>query len=62
MNTITVCRHCRNESEPIEVCARCRGRGKVGKGEHGGDSSKGTGWANYSLVPCPDCSGKPVAA
>jgi hypothetical protein len=54
--TITVCGHCGRVAFPVEVCATCKGTKRVSKFESGGDSSKGTGWANLSSVPCPDCA------
>lgn len=57
---VEVCRHCGNDAETVRVCGRCRGRGWVTKSEHGGDSSKGMGWANYTMVTCPECGGKRV--
>lgn len=38
-------------------CPECRGRGQIQRFEHGGDSSKNTGWAQYSLQRCQSCNG-----
>ena len=40
---------------PKTPCPTCKGRGYVQHSEYGGDSAKGTGWANYSQRRCPDC-------
>lgn len=39
-------------------CKACRGRGIIQAFETGGDSSKGTGWANLKQTRCPECRGK----
>lgn len=39
-------------------CKACQGRGVIQTFEHGGDSSRGTGWANLKQSRCPECKGK----
>lgn len=38
------------------TCPTCQGRRYVQQFESGGDSAKGTGWANLTQHRCPTCS------